>query len=158
MLGRDGVAGLICLALSLGMLALTRGLPQSSMVPLGPGFYPRVVLVIMAVLSLLLLIFDLRAGRGGRPRGAKPALSPNYRLVVITFTAFVAYVALLPPLGFRIATFLFVAALQWLLERPRGMRGWALLAVIALATPLLTHLAFEHYLSVLLPRGSWTAF
>ncbi|MGH8736520.1 MAG: tripartite tricarboxylate transporter TctB family protein [Burkholderiales bacterium] len=158
MLGRDGIAGLVCLALSLGMLALTRGLPQSAMVPVGPGFYPRVVLVMMAVLSLMLLIFDLRAGRAGRPGGAKPALPPNYRLVAITFSAFIVYVVLLPPLGFRIATFLFVAALQWLLERPRGMRRWALLAVIALATPLLTHLAFEHYLSVLLPRGSWTAF
>ena len=46
---RDGVAGLICLALSIGMLALTRGLPQSSFVPIGPEFYPRIVLGIMAV-------------------------------------------------------------------------------------------------------------
>jgi hypothetical protein len=27
---RDGVAGLICLALSIGLLVLSRGLPQSS--------------------------------------------------------------------------------------------------------------------------------
>ena len=31
-----------------------------------------------------------------------------------------AYVALLPPLGYRVATFLFVGGLQAALERPRG--------------------------------------
>ena len=41
MLGRDGVAGLACLAGSLWLLALTRGLPQPALVPVGPGFYPR---------------------------------------------------------------------------------------------------------------------
>ncbi|MGA7983678.1 MAG: hypothetical protein WCA01_00685, partial [Burkholderiales bacterium] len=65
MLGRDGVAGLVCLALSLGMLALTRGLPHSAMVPVGPAFYPRIVLLLLAGLSALLLVFDLRAGRRG---------------------------------------------------------------------------------------------
>ena len=157
MLGRDGVAGLVCLALSLGMLALTRGLPHSAMVPVGPAFYPRIVLVLLAVLSAMLIAFDLRAGRRGRP-AARPAGPVNYRLVVITFAAFVAYVVLLPPLGFRIATFVFVAGLQWLLEPPRGAGRWVLLFAIALATSWLTHLVFEQYLSVLLPRGSWTGF
>jgi hypothetical protein len=157
MLGRDGVAGLVCLALSLGMLALTRGLPHSAMVPVGPAFYPRIVLLLLAGLSALLLVFDLRAGRRGRPAAGKAAPA-NYRLVVITFAAFVVYVVLLPPLGFRIATFVFVAGLQWLLEPPRRARRWVLLLVIALATSWLTHLVFEQYLSVLLPRGSWTGY
>lgn len=157
MLGRDGIAGLVCLALSLGMLVLTRGLPHSPMVPVGPAFYPRVVLALLAGLSALLIAFDLRAGRRGRP-AAERKTQANYRLVAITFAAFVVYVVLLPLLGFRIATFVFVAGLQWLLERPRSAGRWVLLFAIALATAWLTHLAFEQYLSVLLPRGSWTSF
>ena len=58
---RDGVAGLICLALSIGMLVLTRGLPQSPFVPIGPDFYPRIVLAIMAALSALLPAQDEKA-------------------------------------------------------------------------------------------------
>ncbi|HXZ53249.1 MAG TPA: tripartite tricarboxylate transporter TctB family protein [Burkholderiales bacterium] len=158
MLGRDGIAGLACLALSLGLLALTRGLPQSPMVPVGPAFYPRIVLVLMAGLSLLLVVLDLRAGRGGRPAGAKPAVPPNYRLVVVTFTTFIVYVVLLPLVGFRVATFLFVGGLQVLLEPPRSARRWALVLAIALATTAVTYLAFEQYLSVLLPRGRWTGY
>jgi len=158
MLGRDGVAGLACLVLSLGMLALTRGLPESAMVPVGPAFYPRIVLGLMAGLSLLLVVFDVRAGRRGRVAVAKAAVAPNYRLVVVTFTTFIVYVVLLPLLGFRIATVLFVGGLQVLLDPPRSARRWVLVLVIAVATSWITYLAFEQYLSVLLPRGTWTDF
>ena len=158
MLGRDSVAGLACLVLSLGMLALTRGLPESAMVPVGPAFYPRIVLGLMAGLSLLLVVFDVRGGRRGRVVGAKPAVAPNYRLVVVTFTTFIVYVVLLPLLGFRIATVLFVGGLQVLLDPPRSARRWVLVMVIAVATSWITYLAFEQYLSVLLPRGRWTEF
>jgi len=158
MFGRDGIAGLACLALSLGMLLLTRGLPESPMVPVGPAFYPRIVLALMVGLSSLLVVLDWRAGRGRRPAGAKPAVPPNYRLVVVTFTTFIVYVVLLPLVGFRIATFLFVGGLQALLEPPRSARRWALVLAIAVATSWLTYLSFEQYLSVLLPRGRWTEF
>ncbi|MBS0336933.1 MAG: tripartite tricarboxylate transporter TctB family protein [Proteobacteria bacterium] len=158
MLSRDGVTGLVFLALSLFLLALTRGLPESTMVPVGAGFYPRIVLGIMAVLSAIMLVRDLRARGGARAPAAAPAQGAglNYRLVAITFGLFGFYVALLPGLGFRIATFLFVLVLQPVLDPPPGWRRWALVFVVALATALFTHLVFEHYLSVLLPRGSWT--
>ena len=74
-MSRDGVAGLICLALSLGMLVLSRGLPKSSFVPVGPDFYPRIVLVIMAVLSVLLIGTDLWRQRSSKrlpPQLPKP--------------------------------------------------------------------------------------
>src|SRR5512140_766838 len=106
-LTQNVVAGLICLALSLGMLVLTRGLPQSSFVPVGPDFYPRIVLIIMAVLSALLIAADLW------PQGAKGAEAPaaaapekrNYRLVGVTYAVFVVYVILLPLVGYRVSTF-----------------------------------------------------
>jgi hypothetical protein len=39
---------------------------------------------------------------------------------------------------------------------PRSLRQWVVLVAIALGTAAVTHLAFEHYLLVLLPRGTWT--
>jgi putative tricarboxylic transport membrane protein len=62
----------------------------------------------------------------------------------------------LPPLGFRIATFLFVLALQVTLEWPRGTKKWALAVVVAFATSLICYYVFQDYLSVLLPRGTWS--
>jgi len=48
--------------------------------------------------------------------------------------------------------------LQVLLDPPRSARRWVLVLVIAVATSWITYLAFEQYLSVLLPRGTWTDF
>src|SRR5690242_9260276 len=164
MLSRDGISGLVCLAISLWLLALTIWLPPATMVPIGPAFYPRIVLSLMAFLSALLLVLDLIGMRRRQVAAAAPApgtaaapvLPPNYRLVFLTFIEFGIYIALLPPLGFRIATFLFVLALQVTLEMPRDRTRWLLTVVVAIATSLVCYYVFEDYLSVLLPRGTWS--
>ena len=91
---------------------------------------------------------------------ARPAAGPQpaYGLVAAAFAVVAAYVVLLPLLGFRIATALFVAAFQATLEPPRTLRQWAVLIAIALSTSALTYLVFEQYILVLLPRGAWTGW
>lgn len=161
-MSRDGIAGLICLALSIGLLVLSRGLPQSSFVPVGPDFYPRIVLVIMAVLSVMLLASDLwrqRTQSADADAGAEPAPEKrNYRLVGLTFAVFAGYVVLLPLLGYRLATFLFMVVLQAVIDPPRGARRWVMVMVSAFASAAITYAIFDHYLSVLLPRGHWTGW
>lgn len=159
---RDGIAGLICLVLSIGMLVLTRGLPHSSLVPIGPDFYPRIVLVVMAVLSAMLIASDLWRKRSPAA-AASAAVAPqpeerNYRLVGITYAVFAGYVILLPLVGYRVSTFLFMAALQSVFEPPRTARRWGMVLVSALAAAALTYVVFNDYLSVLLPRGHWTGW
>ncbi|MGH7308241.1 MAG: tripartite tricarboxylate transporter TctB family protein [Candidatus Rokuibacteriota bacterium] len=151
-ISRDGVAGLACLAGSLFLLWLSRGLPQPALVPIGPAFYPRILFGVTAVLAALLLVSDLR--RGHRPPAPAAA---QYRLVLLTFAVFTGYVILLPLLGYRVATLLFVGGLQAVIEPPRGRR-WVLVAAVAVATMLVTYYVFEGYLSVLLPRGRLTGF
>ena len=160
-LGRDGIAGLVCLAVSLLLLPQALGLPKLPIVPVGPGFYPAIVLVFMALTSAVLLLQDIavqrRAGLGTGEQ--QPAAPPRaYGLVAAAFVVIAAYVALLPLIGFRIATALFVAAFQVALERPATPRQWVMLVAIAVGTSALTHLVFETYLLVLLPRGAWTGW
>lgn len=139
---------------------MTWGLPPAMFVPIGPAVYPRVVLSVMALLSVVLLVLDLRAMRQrlAAEADAAPSAAPaaNYGLVLATFIEFGLYIALLPAIGFRIATFLFVLALQVTLEWPRSPRRWALVAIVALATAAICYFVFEGYLSVLLPRGRWS--
>lgn len=153
MIGRDGVAGLVCLAGALVLFVTARGLPQPALVPIGPAFYPRILFVITAGLSAALVLSDLL-----RRRRVAPTAGPiSYRLVLTTFAVFTGYVVLMPLLGYRASTFLFVGTLQAILDPPRGRR-WALVGAGALATTIATYLVFERYLSVLLPRGSLTGF
>ena len=153
MLSKDGWGGLAVLAASLLLFGLTLGLKDNPLVPIGPGFYPRIVLGFTAALSLWLVVADFLAAK-------KPEKSEalNYRLVALMFAQFGVYCALLPYLGFRISTLLYVAAANALLDPPKGWKGWARVAALALLTAFLTHLIFERYLTVLLPRGRWTSF
>ena len=152
-LSRDGWAGLVVLAASLVLFGLTLGLKANPLVPIGPGFYPRIVLGVTALLAVLLVVADWYAAKKAGPR-----VPADYAAVVLQFAVFGIYVAALPWLGFRIATFAYVAVTNALMDPPRGARQWARVAAIALASALATYFVFEHYLSVLLPRGRWTDF
>lgn len=158
MFTRDAISGLVCLVVSLAMLFMTLALPPASMVPIGPAVYPQVVLVVTFLLSLLLVIIDLRTARAGisAPATKPSGPAPNYRLVLMTFVLFGLYILLLPKVGFRISTFLFVFALQLALEWPAHMKRWLLVLFVAVATSAICHLVFEDYLLVLLPRGTWS--
>lgn len=154
-LSRDGWGGLVVLAASLLLFWLTLGLKDNPLVPIGPGFYPRIVLGITAALGLWLLVGDLVAKR---PAGDSAAAPADYRDVVIHFAVFGLYVLALNWMGFRLSTFLYVAAANALMDPPRGTRGWLRVALLAFLTAFLTWLVFERQLSVLLPRGRWTGF
>jgi putative tricarboxylic transport membrane protein len=151
-LSRVGWTGLAALVASLVLFALTLGLKSNPLVPIGPGFYPRIVLGLSAVLAVLLVIFDLRAAKVSETSKA------NYALVLLVFVVFGIYIGLMPWIGFRVSTFLFMAALQSLLEPPKGTKGWLVVLATALITTAATYVLFERYLTVLLPRGRWTGF
>lgn len=163
-MGRDSITGLAVLAASLVLLWATLDLERHPMVPVGPGFYPRIVLGITGAMALLLLVLDVLARRrdaakrdqamaaqGGQAR-------PNYGLVLIAFGVFTVYVMALPYLGFRIATLAFLLVMPAVLEPPRGVRGWVIVLAVALLATGASYYAFERYLHVLLPRGLWTDF
>jgi hypothetical protein len=151
-LSRDGWTGLACLVASLVLFGFTIGLRDNPLVPIGPGFYPRIVLGISAFLAGWVLVQSLLqplpAGKGGE----------NYRLVAGVFAIFFVYVGAMPFLGFRIATVAFMAALQSTLEPPRSAKSWAIVAATAIVTTVVCYYLFEGYLQVLLPRGRWTDF
>lgn len=157
-MSRDAIAGLAVFAACLALFGLTLELKDNPLVPIGPGFYPRIVLAVTALLALGLCVTEFLARRKPPAASAPTGERPNYRLVAISFGIFALYCAALPTLGFRIATFAYVVASNASLAQPRGARGWAFSVALGLATAFVTWLVFERYLSVLLPRGRWTGF
>jgi putative tricarboxylic transport membrane protein len=159
MIGRDGWAGLVILAFCACLWWMTLDLKANPLVPIGPGFYPRIVVGVTALFAVLVVIGDALARRGGGVAGkAAQAERANYVLVLASFAVFGAYVLALSGLGFRIATFLYVTAAAALLARPLGAKRWIAILVLALLAAAITYFVFERYLLVLLPRGRWTGF
>ncbi len=153
-LSRDGWAGLVILLTSLVLFWDTLGLKGSAMVAVGPAFYPRVVLGVTAVLALVLLLGGV-LGKAP-PVAEKP--KAHYGAVVLHFALFGAYIGLMPGLGFRLATFGYVAAANALMSPPAKPAQWLRVALLALGTVIVTYLVFDTYLTVLLPRGRWTGW
>ena len=151
---RDAWAGLAVLAASLFLFWLTLELKDNPLVPIGPGYYPRIVLGVTAVFALGVLLSGLVPGR----QQAEEKTTPNYGLVAAMFAVFGLYCGALPYLGFRLSTFLYVAATNALLDVPRTPKGYLRVLVVAAVTTVIVYVAFERYLTVLLPRGRWTGF
>lgn len=151
-MGRDSGIGLGLLA-ACGLLYWQTGaIPTPPFVPIGPAFYPRIVLALLAALAVWLILEDVVA-RAPRPvTAAAPASRPDYRLVVICFAVFGGYVIGLSVLGYPLSTFLFVLGLGWSMG-PRTRRELPTLFAIAAGTTVATFLVFEKYLHVFLPRG-----
>ena len=160
-MGRDAITGLVVFTTSLSLFWSTLKLERHPLVPVGPEFYPQLVLGATAFLALLLVVSGLIAHRRGRA-ATLPTVSTtraNYALVVIAFAIFAAYVIALPYLGFRVATFAFLVAMPLALQSPRGaLRRWTVVFAVALVATVVIYVAFESYLQVLLPRGRWTGF
>jgi len=152
-LSKDGWGGLAVLAASLFLFALTLGLKDNPLVPIGPGYYPRIVLAITAAFALALVVSDFLSEKSARVR--EPL---NYLLVVEMFALFGLYVGALPYLGFRISTFVYVAASNALLDSPKSAKGWGRVLLVAAITTVVVYYVFERYLTVLMPRGRWTDF
>ncbi|MBA3253983.1 MAG: tripartite tricarboxylate transporter TctB family protein [Pseudomonadota bacterium] len=159
-MGRDAITGLVVLATSLFLFWATLGLERHPLVPVGPEFYPRLVLGVTALLALLLVVSSVITHRRTE-LAAAPVVSTaqaNYSLVAIAFAIFAIYAIALPYLGFRLATFAFLMAMPLALEPPRNARRWIVVFVVALVATFVIYLAFESYLQVLLPRGRLTGF
>jgi putative tricarboxylic transport membrane protein len=111
---------------------------------LGPAFFPRMLAFALAALSLVLIARAL-AGR------SDPSRPPEMRVGV--FAAVIAlllvYAAVMPFVGFLLATPVLLATVIWLL----GLRHWATTLGTALGVTAVLYVVFGRTLHVLLPLG-----
>ena len=154
-MGRDGWIGVGLLVFSGWLYANLDKIPANPLVPIGPAFYPRFLLLLTLLLSLALVVQDVLAHLKQEKKEKGAFINwLNYQSTLLSFAVFGAYVLLIPKLGYLLSTILFVTALQWLLGKPLWRRLPGSLS-IGIGTSLITYMIFEKYLHVFLPRGSW---
>jgi putative tricarboxylic transport membrane protein len=147
----DLAAGVVVLAVAGVLWWQSARIPAPPLIPIGPSFYPRVVLGAFAILGTVLLIQALGPGAAApRPAAGRP--SARRGLVALCFALFALYTLALPWLGYRLSTGLFVAATQWSLGT-RSLRSAGPCVLVGAAAALGTYAVFQFYLRLLLPRG-----
>lgn len=110
-----------------------------------PGAFPMAATLSM-VLSAAAILLNLRKTQGGDALRWRDILPP--RVVAVT-GMIVLYAVLMVPLGFLLATFLFLTAAIWHLSSDRLWRA-ALISVCVLAV---IYVVFRIVFSVLMPAG-----
>lgn len=143
----DIAAALLLLVFAVSMFVLTLGFPPPGQ-PNDPGTValPRIVAVGLTVLAVLLLI----RARGGEPL---PRGRAALRVAGIMVLA-VAYAAVLEPIGFILASTLFLLGAMLLAgARHVGARQILYLVVVSPGLSLALFYLFYRLLQVSLPRG-----
>jgi putative tricarboxylic transport membrane protein len=143
LMSANKIAGGCFLLLGLGAIAgavgLTIGTPREPQ----PGFFPFLAGLGLAILSGLLIVQDLRG------RGSEGEPFANVRRPLMAVLALVAFVVLLDPIGYVLATAALAAVLLLVLG---GRLSWATAALIALLAAG-SYGLFDRLLGVPLPKG-----
>jgi putative tricarboxylic transport membrane protein len=147
---RVRVAALLTGVLGSGLLFASTW-PLDAMVPrgqLGPGFWPRLVLIGLAVACLLKLREERRAGPGG---AASPEVLPRVSAsrLALGMVCILAYVIAAPWLGFALATAVFITAFMVV----AGARGVPSIAATAVLGTVILLYAFIKLVYLPFPKG-----
>jgi len=139
-----GVVVYIWRGLSLPAHYRVRGVP-------GPSVFPVILGVIMGGAALYLLIFSREEAKpetspSGESRWRRLLKNPRFFLM---WGLLIAYVFLMPTLGFIISSFVLLTAFIFLL----GERRWYLGILIALVFTIAIYVAFARGLQIHLPLG-----
>ena len=136
--------------LSVALLAHTRGLDEVAQSgQLGPGFWPRLILIALGASSLAKLLGVARAGRS--PRAAAVARDEiSAPRLAASVAALVLYVVVTPLVGFAFATTGFVAAFMTL----AGARSTGGIVATATLTTVTVLYVFVRIVYLPLPKGA----
>jgi hypothetical protein len=118
----------------------------------GPGLFPLVLAAALLTVSMALLAGAWRALRRQRSEDGPPATpgaSARPGVLLATLLAFAVYVVVFERLGFLLATGGFLAFLLGPIARYR----WPVALGAAVGATLATHVLFDVWLQVRLPRG-----
>jgi hypothetical protein len=154
----DRTAALVLIALSVFWIYMAVNLPFPAfarVARMGPGHYPSGVAVLQIILALLLLWQTFRSGpnaEAAADSGDKKRRNPQaVRHLLIGFGLFLAYVIVVPFLGFGLATACFIFGFIRII----GRFGYLLCGALAVGIPVLLWVIFAYLLTVPLPKGPW---
>jgi putative tricarboxylic transport membrane protein len=111
----------------------------------GPGMLPLITGSGLSLVALYSLVLSLLVPKGKEARFFGPSIGN----VLVILVGLVAYVLLLPWLGYLTGTFMLLT----LLFRAGGFRKWGTIVASALLTSAVTYLVFSTWLNLRFPKG-----
>jgi putative tricarboxylic transport membrane protein len=149
----DRITGVLLILLGVATLYGARDFPTTAVVTdIGAGAFPSAYAWLLIVLALLLISNSLRQAPAMIEGGEKiPASRPNLVTPAIGAATTLAYIVVIPYVGYLVATPLFMFCLM----RVLGLRRVVLGVLVALGTSAILYLVFDIGMSVALPVGTF---
>ena len=155
---RDSVVALCLIMASGGLMVASFDIREPDYGVLSPAAWPRLIIIIMGVLSVLYFVQSLRMPKTDTSNTQKKNLFEfvdYWRNVFAVFIIFAVYLVALPFLGMLIGNIVFSFVLLSVLG---GWRPFIMHGLVAIGTSGGMWLLFTYALEVFLPRGSLTGF
>jgi putative tricarboxylic transport membrane protein len=135
-------AAILCVAVLYTYWAFAELSFLSSAGRLGPGFFPRIIGLLLIVACLLTLAGDLKRREGG-------ALSSYWRITLLIAGLSGAFILVLNLLGGLLGMAVYMLATLSVLNRGRMLQN----VVISVCLPLVLFLLFDVWLNASMPPG-----
>lgn len=159
----DRIIGIVVGAAAIGYLAIAVGIPEFALatVPIQSRTFPLGLGALMLILAVVLVArptesvgASVAAGDGGPDPSEQPQRRfTDPRIEIAMLVASVAvYIAVFEPVGFVIATAVYLLAMNWYF----GFKRPVVAVVIALVLTVAIQLLFSQFLGVRLPQGLLT--
>lgn len=144
---QDRCSGVLMLAVAAVMIVWSLTLPVGTVNSPGPGLFPLILAVLLAILSIGLTIEQIKAGSDGK---AIASIVRKEGAQLTVFCAlYLAYALTFERIGFILSTGAFLALVYVIVLR----RSIVSALVYALVVTVPIYILFDRLLSVGLPRG-----
>jgi hypothetical protein len=146
---------IVLLATSGGLFWEATAIPTSRFEVLGAGAFPMLVhgcLIVLLVSAITSSLRRLPASAYAQFAGDFQAWLKARQLVFVLFVCLGLYLAMMPVIGYSIATFVFLAVLQfWFAPKTKSVAATVLVLAIVFSVGL--DWLFDEVFNVFLPRG-----
>ena len=142
--------GFFSIALGIAILIMSNDIRDFAAVGVGAKFFPRIAAVGFMILGTL-LVYQNRAMLSVRSHSETTMKGASFS-PVLTLAILILYLALIPILGYIIASTLYIFGQILILNRG-NKQHYLRYAVISIISAVLTYLLFVKVFSVMIPAG-----
>jgi len=151
----DLITGALLLLLSIGLFWACMSVKDFAAIGVGSAFVPRLTAALLVVVSLVLLANGLRSKEAPAKTDEQPGDEQVFGGLPAVFTSIVlmaGYLAMLEPLGFVLASVIYVF-LQMLVLRKHAARRYVLFVAASVLPAIACNYLFVHLFEISLPAG-----
>ena len=141
------ITSILFLAFSVVMIVFATQYKPMMKNDMGSGFFPLVVGIAMAALSVLRLILALREKKGEVKKSGDDLMGGLSTIILIG-----GYCIAFSPVGFIISSIIYLF-LQILVLTPKEKRNWLVISIISVVAPIAFYALFVYAINTPLPKG-----